>query len=439
MYSCGPTVYDTAHIGNFRTFITNDLVKRIFKYNGYEVDHVMNITDIDDKTIRRSIAEDTKLEKLTRHYENLFLADIHSLNIVTPTKVLRATDYIKEMVDIISTLISKGIAYKTKDGIYFSIALSKNYGELAKLKIASTDTTTLQERISNDEYEKENPRDFALWKFHSNEDGEIKYDAPFGAGRPGWHIECSAMAIDALGSSIDIHTGGTDLIFPHHTNEIAQSEACTGKHFVNYWVHTAFMNVNDIKMSKSKNNFLKLNDLTDLGISPLAFRYWLLTSHHRSQVNFTVDAVKAAQTAYIRLVETFMRLGEVTHEHIHASANPRDYKKEFTERINDDFNLPEALALTWDMIRDHSMEAKEKIALLLDFDTVFGLGLKAVIEMKNDEVNNIPAEINLLAEAREMARKEKEWDKADALRKEIESRGYTVKDTERGVEVRESR
>jgi cysteinyl-tRNA synthetase len=437
MYSCGPTVYDTAHIGNFRTFITNDLVKRIFKYNGYEVDHVMNITDIDDKTIKRSIAEDTKLEKLTRHYENLFLADIHSLNIVTPNKVLRATDYIKEMVDIISTLISKGIAYKSKDGIYFSIALSKNYGELAKLKIASTDTTTLQERISNDEYEKENPRDFALWKFHSNEDGEIKYDAPFGAGRPGWHIECSAMAIDALGSSIDIHTGGTDLIFPHHTNEIAQSEACTGKHFVNYWVHTAFMNVNDTKMSKSKNNFLKLNDLTDLGISPLAFRYWLLTSHYRSQVNFTVDAVKAAQTAYIRLVETFMRLGEVTHEHIHASANPRDYKKEFTERINDDFNLPEALALTWDMIRDHGMEAKEKITLLLDFDTVFGLGLKAVMEMKNDEVNNIPAEITLLAEAREMARKEKEWDKADALRKEIESRGYTVKDTEKGVEVRE--
>ncbi len=439
MYSCGPTVYDTAHIGNFRTFITNDLVKRIFIYNGYDVEHVMNITDIDDKTIKRSIAEDTKLNVLTKHYEDAFLRDIHSLNIVTPNKVLRATEYINQMISMISTLIAKGIAYKTKDGIYFSIALSKNYGELAKLKIASTDTTTLQERISNDEYEKENPRDFALWKFHSNEDGEIKYDAPFGAGRPGWHIECSAMSVDALGPNIDIHTGGTDLIFPHHTNEIAQSEACTGKHFVNYWVHTAFMNVNDTKMSKSKGNFLKLNDLVELGISPLAYRYWLLTSHYRSQVNFTVDAVKAAQTAYIRLVETFIRLGEVKNEHVHASANPRDYKKKFGESINDDFNTPEALALTWDLIKDHSVLAKDKISLLLDFDAVFGLGLNAVMQMKNDEVSNIPAEITLLAEAREMARKEKEWDKADALRKEIESRGYTVKDTEGGVEVRENR
>jgi cysteinyl-tRNA synthetase len=432
IYSCGPTVYDTAHIGNFRTFTTNDLVRRIFEYNGYKVKHVMNITDIDDKTIKRSLDEKTTLEKLTRHYETLFMADIHSLNILTPSNVLRATDHIKEMIAMISTLIKKDIAYVTKDGVYFSISKFPEYGKLAKLKIGLRDTETLLERISNDEYEKENPRDFALWKFHTESDGDVRYDAPFGSGRPGWHIECSAMATHALGPSIDIHTGGVDLIFPHHTNEIAQSEACTDRPFVKYWVHTAFMNVNDDKMSKSKNNFFKIADIEEAGISPLAYRYWLLTSHYRSQVNFTTEAVKAAQTAYIRFIETFIRLGEVEHEHIHASASPRDYKAEFLEKINNDFNLPEALALAWDLIKDHGVESSEKIKLLLDFDNVFGLGLKAVADMKAEEKQNIPAEIIALSEAREMARNSKDFDQADALRKEILDRGYEIKDTDDG-------
>ncbi len=432
IYSCGPTVYDTAHIGNFRTFTTNDLVRRVFEYNGFFVKHVMNITDIDDKTIRRSHDEKTTLEKLTRHYESLFLADIHSLNILTPNRVLRATDHIKEMVEMISALLEKDIAYVSKDGIYFSIGKFPEYGKLAKLKIDAMDSSTLHERIANDEYEKENPRDFALWKFHTEDDGDIKYDAPFGAGRPGWHIECSAMATWALGPSIDIHTGGTDLIFPHHTNEIAQSEACTNEPFVKYWIHTAFMNVNDTKMSKSKGNFFKLADIEGAGISPLAYRYWLLTAHYRSQVNFTIDAVKAAQTAFIRFIETFIRLGEVEHEHIHASANPRDYRAEFLAKINDDFNLPEALALSWELIKDHSVEAHEKVELLLDFDKVFGLGLQAVMDMKNEEKDSIPLEIKALAEARELARKNKDFVQADALRSEIQSRGYDVKDTSDG-------
>jgi len=435
IYSCGPTVYDSAHIGNFRTFTNNDLVRRVFEYNGYFVKHVMNITDIDDKTIRRSHDEGKTLEQLTRHYETLFLADIHSLNILTPHRVLRATDHIKEMIEMISVLLEKDIGYVSKDGIYFSIGKFPEYGKLAKLKISATDNSTLHERIANDEYEKENPRDFALWKFHTEDDGEIKYDAPFGAGRPGWHIECSAMATWALGPSIDIHTGGTDLIFPHHTNEIAQSEACTEKPFVRYWVHTAFMNVNDDKMSKSKGNFFKLADIEEAGISPLAYRYWLLTAHYRSQINFTVDAVKAAQTAFIRFVETFIRLGEIEHEHIHASANPRDYKAEFLAKINDDFNLPEALALSWELIKDHSVEAHEKVELLLDFDKVFGLGLQAVMEMKKEEKDSIPLEITALAEARELARKSKDFVQADALRKEIESRGYEIKDVDGGFEI----
>jgi cysteinyl-tRNA synthetase len=435
IYSCGPTVYDTAHIGNLRTYVSNDLIRRIFEYNGFFVKHVMNLTDIDDKTIRRSQEKKISLEELTRHYETLFLADLHSMNILTPNRVLRATDHIKEMIEMISILLEKGIAYVTKDGVYYSIGLFKDYGKLAKLKIEATDSSKLQERIANDEYEKENPRDFALWKFYTEADGDVFYDAPFGKGRPGWSIECSAMANWALGPSFDIHTGGTDLIFPHHTNEIAQSEAATGKHFVNYWMHCAFMNVNDDKMAKSKGNFMKLADLEDAGISPLAYRYWLLTSHYRSQVNFTIDAVKAAQTAFIRFIETFIRLGEVTNEHIHAHGDPRDYRAEFLAKINDDFNTPEALALTWELIKDHSVEAKEKIALMLDFDRVFGLGLKAVMEMKNEEKENIPAEITLLAEARKMARDNKEWDKADALRKEIENRGFGIKDVGESFEI----
>ncbi len=435
IYSCGPTVYDTAHIGNLRTYVSNDLIRRIFEYNGFFVKHVMNLTDIDDKTIRRSQEKKISLEELTRHYETLFLADLHSMNILTPNRVLRATDHIKEMIEMISILLEKGIAYVTKDGVYYSIGLFKDYGKLAKLKIEATDSSKLQERIANDEYEKENPRDFALWKFYTEADGDVFYDAPFGKGRPGWSIECSAMANWALGPSFDIHTGGTDLIFPHHTNEIAQSEAATGKHFVNYWMHCAFMNVNDDKMAKSKGNFMKLADLEDAGISPLAYRYWLLTSHYRSQVNFTIDAVKAAQTAFIRFIETFIRLGEVTNEHIHAHGDPRDYKAEFLAKINDDFNTPEALALTWELIKDHSVEAKEKIAMMLDFDRVFGLGLKAVMEMKNEEKENIPAEITLLAEARKMARDNKEWDKADALRKEIEGRGFVIKDVGESFEI----
>ncbi len=428
IYTCGPTVYDTVHIGNLRSFLMSDIIRRVFEYNNFFVTQVMNITDVDDKTIKKSKENNTTLERLTRHYETSFINDIHKLNILTPHKLLRATENIKEMIEMISILLEKGIAYKSKDGIYFSIALSKNYGQLAKLKFDATDSSKLKERISNDEYEKENPRDFVLWKFTTDDDNGNSWEAPFGNGRPGWHIECSAMSTRVLGPTIDIHTGGTDLIFPHHTNEIAQSECATDKNFVNYWIHGAFMNVNDSKMAKSKGNFVKLSDIEGASISPIAFRYWLFTSHYRTQVNFTFNAVKSAQNAFIRFVESFVRLNEIEHEHIHASANPINYREEFLNKINDDFNMPEALALAWELIKDHTIEAKEKISLLLDFDKVFGLGLKTVLEMQNDEISNIPLEITTLAEAREDARKNKEWEKADALRKEIEQRGYEIKD-----------
>ncbi len=427
IYNCGPTVYDNAHIGNLRSIVMYDIVRRVFEYNAYEVTQVMNITDVDDKTIKRSKEKGQTLEELTKHYTTLFLSDIHSMNILTPHKLLSARESIEDMITMISVILENDMAYQSKDGIYFSIGKSKDYGKLAKLNLSDE----VRERISNDEYEKENPRDFALWKFWSEEDGDVVWDAPFGKGRPGWHIECSAMSTKALGSTIDIHTGGTDLIFPHHTNEIAQSEAATGQHFVNYWMHGGFMNVNDVKMSKSKNNFLKLADIEEAGISPLAFRYWLLTSHYRSQVNFTGEAVKGAQNAFIRLIEAFLRLKETTHEHIHASAKPRDYKGEFLAKINDDFNMPEAIALTWELIKDHTVEAKEKVALMLDFDRVLGLGLQGVVNTLQD----IPLEIKALGDARHEARLVKDWEKADALRKEIENRGYEVKDSEEGFTI----
>jgi cysteinyl-tRNA synthetase len=425
MYCCGPTVYDTAHIGNFRKYLTDDIVRRVFEYNNYFTTQVMNITDIDDKTIKKSQEQKKSLEEITRHYEILFIADIRALNILTPHRILRATDYIKEMIEMIIILLEKDIAYITKDGVYFSIGLFKEYGKLAKIDLKDE----VRERIQNDEYEKENPRDFALWKFYSPEDGDVVYEASFGKGRPGWHIECSAMATRALGPTIDIHTGGIDNIFPHHTNEIAQSESATGKTFVKYWIHNAFVNINDEKMAKSKGNFLKLLDLEEAGVSLIAYRYWLLTSHYRTQVNFTLKAVEASQTAYIRFVEAFMRLGEVKSDHVHGVAP--DYKNMFLEKINDDFNMPEALALAWELIKDHSVESKKKVELLLDFDKVFGLGLNIVKNMKEP----IPPEIQILAEERERARKNKEWNKADALRIEIESRGFIVKDTDESFEL----
>ncbi|MEK7166471.1 MAG: cysteine--tRNA ligase, partial [Patescibacteria group bacterium] len=250
LYECGPTVYNVAHIGNLRTYITNDILRRTLEYNGFKVNQVMNITDVDDKTIRRSHDEKTSLKELTSKYEKIFLSDIEQLNILRPTSLLRATENIEGMVQLIEKLLRDGAAYKSANGIYFDIFKAKNYGRLANLKIEDSAVS----RIISDEYDKENPRDFALWKFRTKEDGEVFFEAPFGAGRPGWHIECSSMAMNALGETLDIHTGGHDLIFPHHTNEIAQSETATGKQFSRFWIHGGFVNMGSDKMSKSLGN-----------------------------------------------------------------------------------------------------------------------------------------------------------------------------------------
>lgn len=423
MYHCGPTVYDTPHIGNYRTFVLNDLIRRVFEYNDYEVRQVMNVTDVDDKTIKKAHEEKIPLKDVTLRYEKLFLLGLQSLNIGLPQDLTRATEYIPQMIALTETLLKNGTAYKADDGIYLDISKVKHYGKLANLKLDS-DTKA---RVANDEYDKENARDFALWKFKSADDGDVSWPASFGEGRPGWHIECSAMAMAKLGNTIDIHTGGQDLLFPHHTNEIAQSESATGKPFVKYWLHGAFMNVTDEKMAKSKGNFIKLETLVDEGLSPLAFRYWLMTAHYRSPVNFTKPALEAAQNTLIRLMSTVATYPD-------GGTISTDYKSKFVSFINDDLNLPQAVALIWELLKDEKISPADKRATSLDFDKVLGLKL-ASAPRATDTPEIIPPEIQALSDAREEARKKKDWKKADALRAEIEARGFDVHDSNDGVKI----
>lgn len=434
MYNCGPTVYDTPHIGNYRTFVMGDILRRVFEYNGYKVTQVMNVTDVDDKTMKRSRAEGIPLKELTIKYEKLFLYGLTSLNIQLPHHLTRATEYIGDMVKLTEALLEKGVAYKVEDGIYLRISSINNYGALAGFKRALEARADSQiiartqpehSRVRNDEYDKENARDFALWKFKKPEDGDVSWPAPFGEGRPGWHIECSAMSMKLLGQTIDVHTGGQDLLFPHHTNEIAQSESATGKPFVKYWVHGAFMDVSNEKMAKSKGNFVKLEDLLEEKVSPLSFRYWLMTAHYRSPVNFTLDSVKAAQNALIK----FMAAVAVYPD---GGNIDQGYRERFLAFINDDMDMPKAIALAWELIKDPGVAPADKRATLLDFDRVFGLKLAEAPRFKEEPV---PTEIQALADAREEARKAKDWKKADALRTEIEARGFEVDDTEKGPRI----
>ena len=426
LYQCGPTVYGVAHIGNLRTYITNDILRRTLEYNGFKVNQVMNITDVDDKTIRRSREEKTSLRELTSKYEKIFLSDIERLNILRPVSILRATENISGMVALIEKLLEIGVAYKATDGIYFDISKAKNYGRLANLKIENYAVS----RIISDEYDKENPRDFALWKFRAEEDGEVFFDAPFGAGRPGWHIECSAMAMGALGETLDIHTGGQDLIFPHHTNEIAQSEAATGKQFSRFWLHGGLVNMGSDKMSKSLGNIISLRDIIEKQIHPLSFRYLALTLHYRTPMHFTWEALVASQTALTRLIEYFSKLAVKDDMKING-----EYAENFKEFLNNDLDTPQALALVWKIIKDESIADSDKRATLLDFDRVLGFNFEKQEKELEKTTELIPEDIKLLAEEREKARKEKNFKKSDELRKIINEKGYDIKDTSKGFKI----
>ncbi len=439
MYHCGPTVYDRAHIGNLRSYVFADTLRRVMEYNDYKVRQVINITDIGHLTSDGDIGEDKMTKALIRDnkpltmqsmhdlatkYFETFKEDLKSLNIETPDFFPRASEHIKEDLELIEKLFANDFAYKAENGIYFDTEKFQDYGAIVggKEKLQWNEEFA---RIKPTSGKKSHP-DFILWKF----DDKIGWESPWGKGFPGWHIECSAMARKYLGQPFDIHTGGTDHIPVHHNNEIAQSEAAYGVSLSNIWMHNAFITINDSKMAKSSGNFITLETLKDEEkISPLSYRYWLLTAHYRSPINFSYDAVRASQTAFIRLIGTVSAYPDngniITH-----------YKERFLEYINNDLDTAKAIALIWDIIKDSSCSAADKKATIIDFDRVLGLGLN---EMPNFNTSNkpekIPEEIIALSEAREEARKNKEWEKADALRQEIESRGFEIQDSSDGANI----
>lgn len=435
MYNCGPTVYNYAHIGNFRAYVCSDILKRWLLYREFQVFQVMNITDVDDKTIRDSQKEKISLTEFTRKYEKAFLEDLNKLRISKPDIFPRATEHIQEMIDLVNTLISKGFAYQADDGIYFKINEFDRYGKLSKTKI---DQQKESVRINNDEYDKDNAQDFALWKFYDKKDGDVVWDAPFGKGRPGWHIECSAMSMKHLGTSIDIHTGGIDLVFPHHENEIAQSECCTGNKFVNYWLHNEYILVDGKKMSKSLGNFYTLRDLLDKGYSAKAIRYLLLSSNYRQQLNFTLEGIKAAQNSVDRMQDFVDMLGVVN-----GKKNPRvkeilEAKKlTFEYAMDDDLNISEALGEVFTLIKDvnkyimNNEVSKEDAKAIIEFIKE----VNSIIDVIDLDKETLPEEIITMMKDRDRARQNKDWSKADSIRDKLVNLGYNVKDTEYGTLV----
>ncbi len=443
MYCCGPTVYDFAHIGNWRTFVLGDLVRRYLEFKGFAPHHVMNITDVDDKIIKRVRETKNSLRDFTGKFETAFFEDLKTLNCRAPHETPRATEYVGEIVSLIEKLVTRGIAYKAPDGsIYFSIekyrATGREYGQLVKLNFEEMRTG---ERVRSDEYEKEAVADFALWKARVPEDGEVFWPSPWGEGRPGWHIECSAMSMKLLGSSFDLHLGGEDLMFPHHEDEIAQSEAAAlqppGQRFVKYWVHGAHLLVEGKKMSKSLGNFFTLRDLLAKGFTGREIRFLLLQAHYRETYNFTLQGLQAARASLMRIDECLTKLRETA-----GSTKPSNPDAEvlnrFTLVLDDDLNISGAWGVIFDWVRDtnrklaeNSMTADSAAAALATwdkFDSVLGVGAPTEVE--------VPAEINALLEARQAARKARDFKRADAVRDELKSKGWIIEDTPKGPKVK---
>jgi len=419
MYTCGPTVYDHMHIGNLRTFVFSDILVRALKYNGFVVDSAQNITDIDDKIIKRANKKNKTIAEIAEEFTKYFLKDTKELNITAPKHQPKATEYIGKMADYIKILLEKGFAYKEEDGsVYFDISKSPDYGKLSGIENRQLKTGT---RILSDEYAKDDVQDFALWKaVAEGEPGSFKTD--LGWGRPGWHIECSVMSQTLLGDRIDIHAGGIDLIFPHHENEIAQSEAKTGqKPFVKYWIHGAHMLVDGKKMSKSLGNFYTVQDIIEKGFNPLALRYLYLQTHYRQEMNFTWESLDAAQTALNKLYR------EVSF-YVNASNLIKEYENQFLDAVNDDLNMSKALSVAWEVIRSDK-SSEEKLATVLKFDEVLGLSLKDSVSILQKQQKEIPVEVKKLLETRGQLRKQKKYEEADKIRAKIIEMGYKVEDS----------
>ena len=435
LYTCGPTVYNYAHIGNFRAYIFEDLLRRTLEYAGYNVFQVMNITDIDDKTIKRSIDDGVSLEELTNKYTDAFFEDLDKLNIIRAHEYPRATKFIEQIIEMIQKLVDKGFAYQTDDNsVFFRVSQFSEYGKLANL---NPDDMKIGDRVDNDEYEKEEIRDFALWKGYKKEDGDVHWDSPWGKGRPGWHIECSVMSTFYLGSSFDIHCGGVDNIFPHHENEIAQSKCALDDKFVNYWLHNEHLLVENQKMSKSLGNFYTIRDILDKGYKSEAIRYVLISSHYRQKLNFTMHRLDDAQKAINKLRELVRRLNEVENS-IDKDSNideiNKNFLNDFKRNLYDDLNISGSLGalFTWankifsllDKNNLNKNESKKVKAILLDVDRIIG-----IIETKDD----ISEEEKKLILLREAARKNKDWEESDRIREELSNRGIIIEDTPTGT------
>ncbi len=434
MYSCGPTVYWYATIANLRTYIFSDILKRVLQYNGFKVKQIMNITDVghltsdadegDDKMEKAAAKEGKKAQEIANHYWQVFREDFKKLNISEPTTWCKATDHIKEQIELIKKLEKKGYTYKTSDGIYFDSSKFKNYEKLAKLKKEGLEAG---KRI--DVREKKHPTDFALWKFSSRPgERQQEWESPWGLGFPGWHIECSAMAIKYLGEHFDIHTGGEDHIPVHHTNEIAQSESATGKKFVNYWIHGAFLVFKGEKVSKSTGGLYTVSELESMNYPALVYRYLCLTTHYRKQINFSSENIDAAKNAYERLKRKIIELKSQQHK---GKDKAKEYQLEFEKAINDDLNIPKALQVFLAALDDFDFDPKAKIKLLVKFDSVLGLG----IENMKEEIIEIPKEVKNLIEKREQARKSKNWAQSDILRNMIKEKGYLIEDKPDGMKI----
>jgi cysteinyl-tRNA synthetase len=442
MYCCGPTVYNYAHIGNLRAYLFDDILRRTLEYSGYKVKHIVNITDVghltdnnddgEDKMVKSSRETGKTVWEISEFYTNAFFQDIDSLNIVRPTISPKATDHIKEMIDLIKRIEVKGYTYKAGGNVYFNIDKFPDYGKLA---LRERQDLTAGARVVVDP-NKINPHDFVLWFTNSKfEQQAMLWDSPWGRGYPGWHLECSAMSMKYLGDQFDIHCGGIDHIPIHHTNEIAQSEAATGKKWVNYWMHNEFLLMNKGKMAKSSGKFLTLNSLVEDGFNPLDYRYFSLGGHYRSQLQFTMESLTSAKAARENLFERVIKLKKET-DNIPSKEPGRlalEYIGNFQEHISNDLNTPKALSDLWIMLKDNKLSADEKLYLVYDYDRIFGFNLEKLdIPPLNEEIKLDP-EISNIIDLRNAARENKDWVKADELRDILLNKGYTIKDTPSGT------
>lgn len=440
IYTCGPTVYNYAHIGNLRTYIFEDLLKRVLNYLGYKVNHVMNVTDVghlvsdedlgDDKMELASKRENKDVWQISEFYLNEFKNDLLRLNIGFPNIWCKATDHIEEQIDFIKKLDEKGVLYKTEDGLYFDTSKLSNYGKLADLDIEGLKEGARIGVVSN----KRNKTDFALWKFSPKDKQRLmEWESPWGLGFPGWHIECSAMALKYLGDKIDIHCGGIDHIPVHHTNEIAQTETITGERWVNYWMHGEFLVMKNGKMSKSNENFVTVGKLIERKLSPLAYRYYTLNTHYRKQLTFSFEAIESAQAGLDRLYKTVRKYKSLVKNNDETNLSYL-YLNRFLEAVTNDLNFPIGLSVMWDMINDSKIENDIKYFTLLEMDKILGLGLSEVKDLSEEkEISSIDEDIQNLIDSRNEARKNKDFKKADEIRTTLLEMGYKIIDSKNGT------